>query len=172
MTGVLQEQSQGLEKRGVNSGEFSPIDQCCARGRYLWELLITQQTRLGSYLNVLDKQQEAIIKGRSEEILFYVELEEKIGRELFSIQKVILPLEKGYDTIYPADPQKLAINKLKDALEVGKNEVLIRSKRNRELLAKRMGELRSQIETLRASPLRRTSVYASAGVASLIDIQM
>ncbi|MDR1029791.1 MAG: flagellar biosynthesis protein FlgN [Treponema sp.] len=169
---VFQGQSQGFGKKRQNSGDFSPVDHCCTLGRYLGELLIAQQTRFGSYLDVLDKQQEAITQGRSEDLLFYVELEEKIGRELFSIQKVVLPLEKGYDAAYPADPQKLAITKLKAALEVCKNEVLIRSKRNRELLAKQMGELRAQIETLRASPLRRISVYARAGVASFIDIQM
>ncbi|MDR1302416.1 MAG: flagellar biosynthesis protein FlgN [Treponema sp.] len=172
MTGVFQGQSQGFGKRGANSGDFSPVDHGCARARYLGELLIAQQTRFGLYLDVLDKQQEAITNGRGEEILFYVELEEQIEKELFSIQKVVLPLEKGYDAAYPADPQQVAITELKAALEVCKNEVLIRSKRNRELLAKQMGELRAQIETLRASPLRRISVYASTGVASCIDIQM
>jgi hypothetical protein len=62
---------------------------------------------------------------------------------------------------------------LKAALEDLKNEAVIRSSRNRELLSRRMIELRSEIQTLRNNPYAanaRRSAF-SGGTASLVDIE-
>ncbi|MDR1955770.1 MAG: flagellar biosynthesis protein FlgN [Treponema sp.] len=156
MIGVLRRHEQkGTEQALVNR---------------LQELFTAQETRFCRYLAVLDKQQEAIEAGRGEDILCYVELEEKIGAELLSIQKVVLPLEKLYHTAYAAEGN--GITSLRSALEARKNEVVLKSKRNRELLVNRMAALRSQIQTIQASPLRRAPVYAIAGIPSVIDIRL
>ncbi|MDR0722571.1 MAG: flagellar biosynthesis protein FlgN [Treponema sp.] len=170
MIGVFQGPvSQSLEKKGrAARAGVSSANQGVLQG-HLKGLLLAQQTRLDSYLAVLDKQYEAIENGGTEAILFYVELEEKIGRELFSIQKVVLPLEKLYGA---TKAQGADITTLKAILETRKEEVQVRLKRNRDLLAKQMTLLRSQIQTLQTSPLRRTSVYASAGIPSCLDIRL
>ena len=160
---------QSREKKGRADREgFSAANQGALQRR-LKDLLLAQQTRLDSYLAVLDKQYEAIEHGGTEDILFYVELEEKIEREFFSIQKVVLPLEKRYGA---TKAPWIDITTLKAILETRKKEVQVRLKRNRDVLAKQMTLLRSQIQTLRTSPLRRTSVYASAGIPSCLDIRM
>ncbi|MDR0629008.1 MAG: flagellar biosynthesis protein FlgN [Treponema sp.] len=170
MIGVFQGPvPQSREKKGRADREgFSAANQGALQRR-LKDLLVAQQTRLDSYLAVLDKQYAAIEHGETEVILFYVELEEKIGRELFSIQKAVLPLDKLYRA---TKVQWIDITALKAILETRKEEVGVRLKRNRDLLAKQMTLLRSQIQTLRTSPLRRTSVYASAGIPSCLDIRL
>jgi hypothetical protein len=59
---------------------------------------------------------------------------------------------------------------LKDALEGLKAEAAIRSERNRELLARRMSELRSEINSLRSSAYARRP-FDSGPAPSLIDLK-
>ena len=52
-----------------------------------FKILLTQQRdRFRSYLDLLDKQQNIIESGCAEELLSYVEIEEKIVADIFSIQ--------------------------------------------------------------------------------------
>ncbi|MDR2633323.1 MAG: flagellar biosynthesis protein FlgN [Treponema sp.] len=173
MTGVFQGYlSQNIEKESkVARGNLSSANQSRVLLGRLKDLLRAQQSRLDSYLAVLDRQYEAIENEGSEDILFYTELEEKIGRELLAIQKVCIPLERLYHATDTAEPP-IDIRALKTTLEARKKEVQIRSRRNRDLLAQRMTLLRAQIHSLQASPLRRTSIYAKAGIPSRIDIWM
>ena len=158
MIGVFQgPMPQSREKKGRADREgFSAANQGALQGR-LKDLLLAQQTRLDSYLAVLDKQYEAIEHGETEAILFYVELEEKIVRELFSIQKAVLPLDKLYRA---TRAQGIDITTLKAILETRKEEVGVRLKRNRDLLAKQMTLLRSQIQTLRNVGVRESNTTA------------
>ena len=150
-------------------------------------LLIQQRDRFRSYLEVLDKQQDIIESGNPEELLSHVELEEKIVADIFSIQKVIDPLEDMYHAVISGFGPGRApgtetlrsegadeVPSLKAALEDLKNEAVIRSTRNKELLSKRMVELRSEIKVLRNNPYAaasRRSAYSEGHTASLVDIQ-
>ncbi|MDR2028598.1 MAG: flagellar protein FlgN [Treponema sp.] len=150
------------------------------------ELLKAQRDRFREYLEVLDKQKDVIEQGKAEDLISHVELEEKIVADIFSIQKVIDPLEDMYRSFYPdgaahgaARPQGPGLLRdgsdvpdLKSALEGLKREAVIRSERNKELLSKRMAELRSEIKSLRGNPYAaRRSVYGGEDSASLIDIK-
>ncbi|MDR1252076.1 MAG: flagellar protein FlgN [Treponema sp.] len=148
-------------------------------------LLQEQRERFYSYLEVLDKQQDIIESGGAEELLSHVELEEKIVADIFSIQKVIDPLDNLYHAIISGTgpsggktglPVEGAdeVSSLKAALEDLKNEAVIRSSQNRELLTKRMVELRSEITALRNNPYAanvRRSSFSNNGMASLVDIE-
>jgi hypothetical protein len=148
-------------------------------------LLTQQRDRFRSYLEVLDKQQDIIESGNTDELLSHVELEEKIVADIFSIQKVIDPLEDMYHAVIagfgpgraPARETLRSegadeVPSLKAALEDLKNEAVIRSTRNKELLSKRMVELRSEIKTLRANPYAsRRSAYSDGSTATLVDIK-
>jgi hypothetical protein len=134
------------------------------------ELLLEQRNRFQEYLVVLDKQRDVIEKGDTDALLSHVELEEKIVSDIFAIQKVIDPLEDLYRASYPE--RETEVPKLKAALEELKNEAVQRSQRNRDLLSKRMEQLRSEIKTLRNNPFAaRRSVYDNSGAASFIDIK-
>jgi hypothetical protein len=144
-------------------------------------LLQEQRDRFRSYLEVLDKQQGMIETGSADDLLTQVELEENIVADIFSIQKVIDPLEDMYRTVISGfNPQTAAgsdaddVPSLKAALEDLKKEALIRSTRNKELLSRRMVELRAEIKVLRDNPYvanARRSVFSGSGAASLVDIK-
>ena len=147
-------------------------------------LLSQQRDRFHSYLDLLDKQQTVIESGSAEDLLAYVEIEEKIVADIFSIQKVIDPLEEMYNHVITGHMQKIPVQgdndtqdevpNLKTSLEKLKSEAVMRSTQNKELLSKRMLELRQEIKTLRSNPYavsnKRTS-FGSTNTPSIIDIQ-
>jgi hypothetical protein len=173
-------------QEAVNNGiDQAELAQRVAVLRRFKTLLTQQRDRFHSYLNLLEKQQNVIEKGTAEELLAYVEVEEKIVADIFSIQKVIDPLEEMYNTVVAVQkPQaKKAeslssgqdeVPSLKASLERLKNEAVIRSTKNRELLSKRMLELRSEIKALRNNPYTANAKRSSFGginTASLIDLK-
>ena len=134
------------------------------------ELLKAQRDRFSAYLNALDKQKDVIQKGSADDLIRHVELEEKIVADIFSIQKVIDPLEEMYHnsrTEVPNDGEEVI--SLKQALEGLKAEAVIRSEQNRELLSGRMAELRSEIRNLKGSPYAKRGFNTRA--PSQIDIK-
>jgi sugar-specific transcriptional regulator TrmB len=135
------------------------------------ELLTKQRDRFRDYLAALDKQKDVIENGSAEDLITHVELEEQIVADIFSIQKVINPLEDMYRSSFPE--KEAEVPRLKAALEELKAEAIVRSERNKELLSKRMAEIRSEIKNLRTNPYAasRRSSYASSGTASLVDLK-
>ena len=148
------------------------------------ELLSQQRDHFRQYLEVLDKQKDVIEKGSADDLVVHVELEEKIVTDIYAIQKVIDPLEALYQASFPAgnagsaamntavfDGEVRELPDLRKALMELKTEAVARSDRNRELLSKRMEELRQEIKTLRTNPyaIHRSS-YSLEG-AALVDIK-
>ena len=176
--------SSGTSKKAISSSELS---QRVAVLKRFKELLKAQRDRFRTYLDTLDKQKDVIEKGTADDLLRHVELEEKIVEDIFSIQKVIDPLEELYRSLKPAGESglKSSVNKssgntsgddevsdLKTALEGLKAEAVVRSGQNRELLSKRMEELRSEIKSFRGSAYARgRSPFGSAPAPSQIDIK-
>jgi hypothetical protein len=147
------------------------------------ELLSQQRDRFRQYLDILDKQKNVIRDGSADDLVVHVELEEKIVGDIFAIQKVIDPLEAMYQAAFPLPGQAFAgevpaessdireVPTLRAVLEELKTEAVIRSNQNRDLLAKRMEELRREMKILRANPYAiHRSVY-SRETAALLDIQ-
>jgi hypothetical protein len=179
MTAVLEKAKKQMEKNETNPAEVQRRVAVLKRFR---ELLRQQRDRFAQYLEVLDKQKNVIESGSADELIFHVELEEKIVADIFSIQKVIDPLEDMYRTILPSKQaekhipagvvmEERELPGLKSALEELKAEALVRSERNRELLAERMERLRLEIKSLRGNPYAfHRSVY-SGETASLVDIK-
>jgi hypothetical protein len=167
---------------GIDSAELA---QRVAVLKRFKTLLSQQRDRFRSYLNLLDKQQSVIESGSTEDLLNYVEIEEKIVTDIFSIQKVIDPLEEMYYSLTStaAVPVQKGAGKseahdevhgLKESLEKLKNEAVVRSTKNRELLSKRMIELRSEIKALRNNPYAsggRKTNFSDSNSASLVDIK-
>jgi hypothetical protein len=181
---VSQEMSRTLDLDGLN-GEGEPIspEELAQRVGILKRfrtLLAQQRDRFRTYLEVLDKQRNIIENGDPDELLAQVELEEKIVADIFSIQKVIDPLEDMYRAALSGFEPPRSVSRhsggesdevqgLKSALENLKGEAVIRSTRNKELLSKRMAELRSEIKSLRNNPYAaRQSGFS--GSASIVDI--
>ena len=156
-------------KTVISPGELS---QRVAVLKRFKELLKTQRDRFRTYLDALDKQQEVIQRGTTDDLLHHVELEEMIVKDIFSIQKVIDPLEEMYQSVKMPVPGEDEVISLKEALQGLKAEALIRSEQNRELLGKRMAEIRAEIKTLQANPYtRRRKSGLDAPAPSQIDIK-
>jgi DNA-binding transcriptional regulator GbsR (MarR family) len=142
-------------------------------------LLGQQRDRFRNYLDLLDKQQNVIESGSAEDLLKYVEIEEKIVADIFSIQKVIDPLEEMYYTAVSGSAgsaddsrDKEEVPDLKASLEKLKSEAVIRSTKNKELLSKRMIELRSEIKALRDNPyMAKTRGFGNTNSGGIINIE-
>jgi len=136
------------------------------------ELLIQQRERFHNYLAVLEKQQDVIKTGSAEELLAQVELEEQIVADIFSIQKVIDPLENMYRTAIPYSPAD-DVPALKVALENLKTRAISQFAYNKDLLSSRIAELRVEIKELKNNPFvgASRSLYKNSVTASLVDIE-
>ncbi|MCL2066979.1 MAG: flagellar biosynthesis protein FlgN [Treponema sp.] len=185
---VLVNEKIDINTAGAGSDiDSSELAQRIAILRRFRTLLTQQRDRFRSYLEVLDKQQDTIESGSAEDLLSYVEMEEKIVADIFSIQKVIDPLEEMYRSVISGFGPGVApsrdtltsegadeVPSLKAALEDLKNQAVIRSTKNKELLSRRMVELRSEIKALRNNPFMansRQTTFNDEKTASMIDIQ-
>jgi hypothetical protein len=145
------------------------------------ELLKAQRDRFRQYLEVLDKQQDVIENGNADALAAHIELEERIVADIFSIQKVIDPLETMYSAAYPAKSRKARkaeeaagdISGLKTALEGLKSEAVVMVERNKQLLSRRITTVREEIKTIRKNPYVRQgrSIYSESPAPALIDIE-
>ena len=163
-----------LSKSNISTAE---LNQRVAVIKRFKELLKAQRDRFHEYLSVLDRQKEIIQTGSSEELIQHVELEEKIVSDIFSIQKVIDPLEQMYQSTRAFKLEKTIekaageeVFSLKEALDGLKAEAVLRIGQNKELLTKRMVELRSEIQSLKSkSYIRRP--FNNGPNPSMVDIQ-
>ncbi|MDR0588926.1 MAG: flagellar protein FlgN [Spirochaetaceae bacterium] len=134
------------------------------------ELLLEQRNRFKQYLEVLDKQKDVIEQGSAEELVSHVEMEERILGDIFSIQRVIDPLEDMCRAAFPRGDTP-EVPELKSVVAELKTEAAIRMERNKALLSVRMVQIRSEIKSLRGNPFaRRSSIYADSGTPSFLDI--
>ena len=154
------------------------LDQRIATLRRFRKMLQTQRDRFRDYLAVLDKEQDFIAGNNTETLLACVEMEEHIIKDILNIQKVIDPLERLYHDLAPsggaADPagEETSLGSLKTAVERLGNEAAANAARNRDLLARRMAEIRSEIKSLRGNPhAARQSIYADSGAPLMIDLE-
>jgi hypothetical protein len=130
------------------------------------ELLRTQRDRFRVYLVSLDKQKTAIEQGSTEDILSHVEMEEKMLSDIFSIQKVINPLETMYRESGIADAPD--VPEIQAALENLKAEASVKAKQNRDMLEKRMDEVRDDLKMARANPYTKRKPLHEA---SFVDMK-
>jgi len=134
----------------------------------LKDLLNQQIEQFHSYLAALEKQEAAIEMGGVENILAYIEIEERAVNDIFGIQKVIDPLVAMCCTAVGSDD----IAALQAELENLKNRAVSQADHNRDILSARMAAIGMEISVLRNNPLAaaaRRSLYHST--TALIDIQ-
>ncbi len=129
-------------------------------------MLVQQKEKFQAYLGLLEKQEQSITGGNAEKLLEQVELEKTIIADIFTLKKVITPLEDLYHAAYPR--AESTVPKLQAALEDMGQQVVARNAKNRALLKEKMETLRREISTLRAWP-KAASPFAAA-TPSLVDI--
>lgn len=110
------------------------------------QALVRQRERFRGYLGVLETRTPGAVE---DELLFHVELERTILREIASFERTIEPLETLYRSTDPDGASEIPA--LRDALHRTRDEVLRRTQENQRLLRTRIGAIRSEISKLRAS---------------------
>jgi hypothetical protein len=132
----------------------------------LREMLVRQRERFQAYLELLEAEESSIRNDDAETLLAQVEIERTIIAEIFTLKKVILPLESLYQAAYPGTES--TVPRLKAALETMGERIFAHNARNRRLLKDRMDRLRQEITELRGWP-RDASPFAEV-VPGLVDI--
>ncbi len=146
------------------------LDERVAVLKRFRELLARQRDKFHDYLELLDRQKSDIESGDVDALVAHVEAEQGIVSEIFSVQKVIEPLEDLYRMAYQgSEPEGLP--ELRSTLSALKVEVADRNAENRSLLKQRMEMLRHQIMTVSNPYNKKKSVYASPAEPTALDIK-
>ena len=150
------------------------LDERVAILKRFRSLLEKQRAKFQEYLNVLEKQEAKIAAQDADAIIAHTELEANIIENIGSLQKVIAPMEKLYQT------SKAASYNLKDAIPVQnpkedlaklQSQVLIQNEKNRNLLKLHIVEIKQQINEMKNPYFGKRSIYASdANLGSVIQI--
>ena len=153
------------------------IDERIAILRRFRALLEQQRNKFREYLDVLEKQQSAIENGDTEAMLAHTELEQQIVANIGSLQKVIIPMEKLYES---KSAPVLGGGKTEDAAFIPhlktdliklQQEVLIRNRQNCEMLRSNMAEMKTRMAMFKNPYKNNRSVYANSSTASLVNLQ-
>jgi hypothetical protein len=153
---------------GISENELKKRVSVLKRFR---ELLTEQRLRLRSYIEILDKQKDVIEKGKTEDLIAHVELEEKVVAGIVALQKSIEPMRSVYGLAAPDGGAGTDIPELDADLEKLKTEAARRAEDNKALLQKRMALIRNELKNLRSNPFsKRKSIYADNQSATLFDI--
>ncbi|MBN1520410.1 MAG: flagellar export chaperone FlgN [Spirochaetales bacterium] len=146
------------------------LDERVAVLKRFRELLARQRDKFQAYLELLDRQKSDIERDDVDALVAHVELEQGIVAELYSVQKVIDPLEDMYRVAYAgAEPE--GITELKGTLDTLKEEVAARNAENRSLLRQRMDMLRHKIMSISNPYTKKKSVYADQPEPTALDIK-
>jgi hypothetical protein len=133
-------------------------------------LLEQQRQKFRDYLVVLEKQAVMISTDNIDAMVTHTEIEQSIISEIYTIQKVIDPLEAMYRNVYPGSTDD-EIPRLKTDMTHLRAEVFEQNKKNRELLKAHMTILHEKVVSIQNPYAKSRSVYASdAHTATRIDI--
>ncbi len=150
----------------VNESGALPEEQKVAVLKRLREMLQHQREKFQGYLTLLEHEESSIARGDAESLLAQVEMEKSIIADIFSLKKVIEPLEILYQAAYPMT--EATVPRLKAVLEKMGEQVIAHNARNRALLRERMEELRMEIASLRSWP--RAEAHFTPPAPRLVDI--
>lgn len=127
-------------------------------------LLEQQRAKFQEYLNVLEKQENAISTEDTNAIINHAELEQQVVAGIKNLKKVIVPMSEMYKTTAKGTNSENdnSVEKIQNELEKLQGKVLVQNQKNRELLKKHLVQIRSQLENFKNPYKKNRSIYASA----------
>lgn len=143
------------------------LDARVALLRRLRDYLVKQRERLVDYLELLEREEEAITSEDVERLHIHVEMEHRILKDLFSLQRVIVPLKEMYRAMYPTGHRE--IEYLERSVGELTRKAFAHNEENRKLLQLQMASLKERIEALRI-PQFRKNLFASSHTSHSVDI--
>ena len=124
------------------------IDQRVAVLKRFKALLQEQRKKFSDYLVVLETQERSIHEENIDALVHHTELEQSIIGDIFTIQKVIDPIEEMYRLGMP-DKDDTEVVRLKSDLNKLQSQVIDQNQKNRELLQSRMADLRQEMISIK-----------------------
>ena len=150
------------------------LDERIAILRRFRSLLEQQRSKFEEYLHVLELQESKINEEDADALIAHSELESQIVQGIGSLQKVIVPMQKLYNSKAASyNPQDaIPVEKLQKDLVRLQSQVLEQNEKNRTLLKSHIEELRKQMVQMKNPYRTRTSVYAEkSSVGSRILVE-
>ncbi len=157
---------QAITANTMTTAGAMTTEQRVALLKRLRDMLQRQREKFQGYLSLLEQEESSIARGDAETLLTQVEMEKSIIADIFSLKKVIEPLENLYQAAYPRAEE--TVPRLKATLDRMSEQVIAHNAKNRALLRARMDDLRLEIASLRAWP--RGSSSFSPVTPGLVDI--
>ena len=148
------------------------IDQRVAVLKRFKALLQEQRKKFSDYLVVLETQERSIHEENIDALVHHTELEQSIIGDIFTIQKVIDPIEEMYRLGMP-DKDDTEVVRLKSDLNKLQFQVIDQNQKNRELLQSRMADLRQEMISIKPDYRYSKQALSKQEVsASLVDISI
>ena len=150
------------------------LDERVALLRKFRSLLEQQRNKFQEYLNVLEKQQDSITSQNTENLIAHTELEQQVVRNIASLQKVIVPMQKMYKAAVPMahTAEESSIAEIQQELNTLQDKVLKQNQINRDLLRVHIETIRNQIQNFKNPYKNVRSVYSQPQrVASLVEVE-
>lgn len=148
------------------------IDQRVAVLKRFKALLQEQRKKFSDYLVVLETQERSIHEENIDALVHHTELEQSIIGDIFTIQKVIDPIEEMYRLGMP-DKDDTEVVRLKSDLNKLQSQVMDQNQKNRELLQSRMADLRQEMISIKPDYRYSKQALSKQEVsASLVDISI
>ena len=148
------------------------IDQRVAVLKRFKALLQEQRKKFSDYLVVLETQERSIHEENIDALVHHTELEQSIIGDIFTIQKVIDPIEEMYRLGMP-DKDDTEVVRLKSDLNKLQSQVMDQNQKNRELLQSRMADLRQEMISITPNYSYTSKAFAKQeAVSSLVDISI
>ena len=148
------------------------IDQRVAVLKRFKALLQEQRKKFSDYLVVLETQERSIHEENIDALVHHTELEQSIIGDIFTIQKVIDPIEEMYRLGMP-DKDDTEVVRLKSDLNKLQSQVIDQNQKNRELLQSRMADLRQEMISIKPDyRYSKQALSKQEASASLVDISI
>ncbi|EGC78430.1 hypothetical protein [Treponema denticola] len=148
------------------------IDQRVAVLKRFKALLQEQRKKFSDYLVVLETQERSIHEENIDALVHHTELEQSIIGDIFTIQKVIDPIEEMYRLGMP-DKDDTEVVRLKSDLNKLQSQVIDQNQKNRELLQSRMADLRQEMISIKPDYRYSKQALSKQEIsASLVDISI
>lgn len=143
--------------------EQSELDERIAILRRFRYLLEQQRDKFQEYLHILELQEGEINADNAEAIIAHADLANQIVKNIGSLQKIIVPMQRLYEKSHSASyrPEDcIPVSKIQNDLTALRAQVVSQNLRNQKLLRVRMLDIRRDIGSIKNPYRSHRSIYA------------
>ncbi len=147
-------------KENLDQREIEERIAILRRFRYLLE---QQRDKFQEYLRILEMQESEINADNADAIIAHADLGNQIVKNIGSLQKIIVPMQKLYEKSHAStyNPEDIVpVTKIQDDLVALRAQVVSQNIRNQKLLRVRMLDIRRDIDSMKNPYRSHRSVYA------------